>query len=161
MTLLMRISLVLMLSTTTLGVFASQADEDKATIEEIIIAIENGWESGQGRPFYEHYLDHKGARYIESGGQNTGLSDLVENHVEPEKEVLKRLTIDILDMDITIDDDMAWAITTVIVSGEVRKTGSTFDKKGYQTYLFKRTSNGWKVIHSHSSTRDKKPHKHH
>ena len=39
----MRISLVLMLSTTTLGVFASQADEDKATIEEIIIAIENGW----------------------------------------------------------------------------------------------------------------------
>ena len=41
MTLLMRISLVLMLSTTTLGVFASQADEDKATIEEIIIAIEN------------------------------------------------------------------------------------------------------------------------
>ena len=83
MTLLMRISLVLMLSTTTLGVFASQADEDKATIEEIIIAIENGWESGQGRPFYEHYLDHKGARYIESGGQNTGLSDLVENHVEP------------------------------------------------------------------------------
>ena len=66
MTLLMRISLVLMLSTTTLGVFASQADEDKATIEEIIIAIENGWESGQGRPFYEHYLDHKGARYIES-----------------------------------------------------------------------------------------------
>ncbi|MFD2819753.1 nuclear transport factor 2 family protein [Paraglaciecola chathamensis] len=157
----MRISLVLMLSTTTLGVFASQADEDKATIEEIIIAIENGWESGQGRPFYEHYLDHKGARYIESGGQNTGLSDLVENHVEPEKEVLKRLTIDILDMDITIDDDMAWAITTVNVSGEVRKTGSTFDKKGYQTYLFKRTSNGWKVIHSHSSTRDKKLHKHH
>ena len=60
-----------------------------------------------------------------------------------------------------IDDDMAWAITTVNVSGEVRKTGSTFDKKGYQTYLFKRTSNGWKVIHSHSSTRDKKPHKHH
>lgn len=161
MALFIRISLILILSATALGVSASQKDEDKAAIEEIIVVIENGWESGNGRPFYEHYLDHKGARYIESGGQNIGLSDLVENHVEPEKEVLKRLTIDILDMDITIDDDMAWAITTVNVSGEVRKTGSTFDKKGYQTYLFKRTSSGWKVIHSHSSTRDKKPHKHH
>ena len=110
---------------------------------------------------YEKYRDHKVVGYIESGGQNTGLSYLVETDVETEKEVLKRLIMDILDMDITIDDDMAWAITTVNVSGEVRKTGSTFDKKGYQTYLFKRTSNGWKVIHSHSSTRDKKLHKHH
>lgn len=161
MTLFIRATFMLLISTLTLGVSASQADADKAAIEEIISAVEKGWESGEGQPFYQHYLDHAGARYIESGGQNTGLSDLVENHVEPEKEVLKRLTIDILDMDITIDDDMAWAITTVNVSGEVRKSGATFDKKGYQTYLFKRTSNGWKVIHSHSSTRDKKPHKHH
>ena len=79
MTLLMRISLVLMLSTTTLGVFASQADEDKATIEEIIIAIENGWESGQGRPFYEHYLDHKGAL---AAGQIVGGTDARENAID-------------------------------------------------------------------------------
>jgi ketosteroid isomerase-like protein len=161
MTLFIRAALILLLSATVLGVSASQLDADKTAITEIISAIEKGWESGDGRPFHQHYLDHKGARYIESGGQNTGLSDLVENHVEPEKEVLKRLTIDILDMDISVDDDMAWAITTVNVSGEIRKTGASFDKKGYQTYLLKRTGTGWKVVHTHSSTRDKKPHDHH
>ncbi|GAC16827.1 nuclear transport factor 2 family protein [Aliiglaciecola lipolytica] len=161
MTLFFRATLIMLLTSAVQGVYAAQVDADKAAIEKIIIAIEKGWESGNGRPFYQHYLDHTGARYIESGGQNKGLKDLVENHVEPEKEVLSRLTIDILDMDISIDDDMAWAITTINVSGEVRRSSETFDKNGYQTYLFKRTNSGWKVIHSHSSTRDKRPHDHH
>ena len=58
-------------------------DSDSAALVAIIDAIEKGWEQGDGTPFREHYLDFPGARYVEGGGQNEGLTDLVEHHVEP------------------------------------------------------------------------------
>ncbi len=61
------------------------APEEKEAILDIIAAVEYGWENGDGAPFREHFLDFDGARYVESGGQNVGLDDLVTHHVEPEK----------------------------------------------------------------------------
>nr|WP_281084512.1 hypothetical protein [Alteromonas macleodii] len=61
---------------------------DKDQIKDIIKQIEYGWENGDGAPFKKHFFDFKGARYFESGGQNVGLSDLIEHHVEPEKDAL-------------------------------------------------------------------------
>ena len=57
------------------------ADEsdDAAQLEAIIEAIEQGWENADGAPFYAHFLGQDGARFIESGGQNEGLQDLVEH----------------------------------------------------------------------------------
>ena len=125
-------SCVVIFLATSPYIYASEQTNDETEILEMIQDIEKGWESGNGMPFYQHYLGQVGARYIESGGQNKGLEDLVKNHVEPEKEVLKRLTIDILDIETNVEGDFAWAVTTVNVSGEVRKTGAVFDKKGFQ-----------------------------
>jgi hypothetical protein len=62
--------------------------EDAEALEQIIEAVRNGWLEADGTPFRENFLDFDGARYIESGGQNEGLADLVENHVEPEGHAL-------------------------------------------------------------------------
>ena len=67
---------------------------DKDQIKDIIKQIEYGWENGDGAPFKKHFFDFKGARYFESGGQNVGLSDLIEHHVEPEKDALVFLSLD-------------------------------------------------------------------
>ena len=66
---------------------------DAAGLEEALEGIRVGWEEGDGRPFYTHFLDWEGARYFEGGGENVGLRDLVENHVEPEAELGLRLGI--------------------------------------------------------------------
>jgi len=68
-------------------------DADVAALETIIAAIESGWETADGTPFYAHFLGQTGARFIESGGQNEGLRDLVEHHVEPEGDVLDGLDL--------------------------------------------------------------------
>lgn len=133
-----------------------QADDYEA-ITKIIAGIEYGWENGDGKPFRENYLDFDGARYIESGGQNEGLEDLVVHHVEPEKDALEFLELDFSNIEVNVENDFAWALADTRVKGKVRKSGREFDKVGYQTFLFRKVDGKWKVIHTHSSSRDYKP----
>lgn len=132
--------------------------EDTAAILSIITAIEHGWEQGDGAPFRKHFLDFDGARYLESGGQNVGLDDLVVRHVEPEKHSLESLQLDFLDPVIHFEGPaFAWAIADTRVKGKVRKTGRIIDKKGFETFLFRKVGGAWKVVHTHSSSRDASP----
>lgn len=136
-------------------------EQDESDIKKIIAAVKYGWENGDGQPFRQHFLNFPEARYIESGGQNEGLDDLVSHHVEPEKDSLIFLNLDFSNIEIHFENDFAWAIADTRVKGEVRKNGKTFDKSGYQTFLFRKVDDNWKVVHSHSSSRDYKPKKSH
>jgi hypothetical protein len=147
---------LLVVSSVSFNAFA----DDKKAITKIIAGIEYGWENGDGKPFRENYLDFNGARYIESGGQNEGLDDLVMHHVEPEKDALEYLELDFSNIEINVENNFAWALADTRVKGKVRKSQREFDKKGYQTFLFRKVNDQWKVIHTHSSTRDYKPKKH-
>lgn len=133
-----------------------KAPENKDEILNIIAAIEYGWENGDGEPFREHFLDFDGASYFESGGQNIGLDDLVTNHVEPEKDALEYLSLDFSNITIYFEGDFAWAIADTEVKGKVRSSGVEFDKTGHQTFLFRYIDGAWKVVHTHSSSRDRR-----
>jgi len=137
----------------------SKAVDDEAAIKTIIAAIKYGWENGDGKPFRDNFLDFEGARYIESGGQNNGLEDLVTHHVEPEKDALEYLKLDFSDIEVNFENDFAWAVATTRVKGKVKNSEKTFDKTGYQTFLFRLVDSQWKVVHTHSSGRDAKPKK--
>jgi len=137
-----------------------KASDDDAYIKSIIAGIEYGWENGDGTPFRKHFLDFDGARYIESGGQNKGLTSLVEHHVEPEKDALDYLKIDFSNIEIHYETNFAWAIADTRVKGKVKNSDRKFDKSGYQTFLFRKVDSVWKLVHSHSSSRDYKPGKH-
>jgi hypothetical protein len=132
-------------------------DIEKSKILNIITGIKTGWENGDGKPFRENFLDFKGARYIESGGQNVGLDDLISHHVEPEKESLEFLKLDFSDVDVHFEGAFAWVVATTRVKGKVRNSERTFDKTGYQTFLFRKVYDQWKVVHTHSSSRDYRP----
>lgn len=148
----------------TLGLFLSafwlfplsglaNEDADVAEIEAIIAAIEAGWETADGTPFYAHFLGQEGARYIESGGQNEGLRDLVEHHVEPEGDVLDGLDLAFSNIETHFEGDFAWAIADVEVRAVVKADNRDIHNRGHETFLFRRTPDGWKVVHTHSSTR--------
>ena len=99
--------LILLILFTTLSALTNSDEKnlsngDKDQIMQIISAIEYGWENGDGEPFRKYFLDFKGAKYFESGGQNIGLADLVENHVEPEKDALYFLELNFNNIDIFI-----------------------------------------------------------
>ena len=77
-----------LLSMTLLIMPTALANEDEQQILGVIESTRVGWEQADGTPFSAHFLDWSGARYFESGGQNVGLTDLIEHHVEPEGKAL-------------------------------------------------------------------------
>ncbi len=131
---------------------ASPAD-DRKSIRAIIDAIEYGWENADGTPFREHFLDFDGARYIETGGQNVGLTDLVEHHVEPEGDFLDHLDLTFSNVEIHLEQGFAWALADVEVVATVKRDGRHIHNRGYETFLFRWVDGDWKVVHTHSSTR--------
>lgn len=141
------------LSATPVAADGSGPVHDPALIRAIVSDIERGWETADGAPFREHFLDFEGARYVESGGQNEGLEDLVTHHVEPEGDALSRLDLTFSDLEVHFEAGFAWAIADVRVEATVRSDGREIDKSGYETLLFRWVQDRWRVVHTHSSTR--------
>lgn len=135
----------------SLPVFAQE--DDSAALVAIIDAIEKGWEQGDGAPFRQHYLDFEGARYVESGGQNEGLTDLVDHHVVPEGDALSDFELSLSGIETHVEADFAWAIADVEVKATVKRDNRKIHNRGYETFLFRRVDGQWKVIHTHSSSR--------
>lgn len=127
------------------------SDDEK--LRQIVSAIESGWENADGAPFYQYFQGQDGARFVETGGQNVGLRDLVEHHVQPEGDALNGLDLAFTNIETHVEGDFAWALADVEVKASVKKDGRQIHNRGYETFLFRRTEDGWKVVHTHSSTR--------
>jgi hypothetical protein len=138
----------------------NHADKNKQAIIKIISDIKYGWEHGDGKPFRDNFLNFKGARYIEGGGQNKGLDSLINHHVEPEKGAMEYMTLDFNNIEVNFegaDKSFAWVIADTRFKAKLKKSGRELDKSGYQTFLFRKIDDAWKVVHSHSSSRDYRP----
>ncbi len=148
-----RLTTVLVGSVLLAGCTASDVDapiHDPALLEAVLEDVRVGWEQGDGTPFYVHYLDWKGARYFEGGGENVGLQDLVDNHVAPEAELGLRLGYS--NVQAHFEGTFAWAV----VDTEIQLTiadGRNIHNRGHATYLFRWVNDSWMVVHTQSASR--------
>jgi hypothetical protein len=148
-----RLVICTLLLVSVLGTQQTVADDSGQALVAIIKAVERGWETADGTSFRQHFLDFEGARYIESGGQNEGLDDLVTHHVEPEGDALDGLDLTFSNIETHIEGDFAWAVADVEVRATVKRDNREIHNRGHETFLFRRIDGDWKVVHTHSSSR--------
>ena len=127
--------------------------DDSAALIEIIDAVEKGWEQGDGTPFRKHFLDFEGARYVESGGQDTSLTHLIEHHVVPESDSFDNFEVTFSNIDTHVEGDFAWAVADFEYKATVKRDQRELHSRGYETFLFRRVDGNWMIIHTHSSAR--------
>jgi hypothetical protein len=134
------------------GCAAPESDtprHDPALLEAVLEDIRVGWEEGDGDPFYTHFLDWESARYFEGGGENVGLQDLVENHVEPEAELGLRLGFS--NVQAHFEGNFAWAVVDTDIQLTTSE-GRDIHNRGHGTYLFRWVDGTWKVVHTQSAS---------
>ncbi len=115
--------------------------------------MEKGWEQADEQPFRKHFLDFEGARYIESGGQDAGLTHLIEHHVVPESNSFDNFEVTFSNIDTHVEGDFAWAVADFEYKATVKRDQSEIHGRGYETFLFRRVDENWMIIHTHSSAR--------
>ncbi len=146
-------AVILLLGQAFLSQPVQAQQDDAAALIAIIDAVEKGWEHGDGQPFRKHFLDFDGARYIESGGQNDSLTDLIEHHVEPEGDAFDSFELTFSNIDTHVEGDFAWAVADFEFEATLKKDKRQLHSRGYETFLFRRVDGKWLVIHTHSSSR--------
>ena len=70
----------------------------------------------------------------------------------PEGDVLDGLDLVFSNIETHIEGEFAWEIADVEVKATVKSDNRHIHNRGYETFLFRRTEDCWKVIHTHSST---------
>ncbi len=129
------------------------AQDDDAALREIIEAVRVGWMEADGTAFREHFLDFEGARYFEGGGQNEGLTDLIEHHVEPEADAFESFSLEFSNIETHIENGFAWALVDSEIKATLKRDGKVIHNKGRGTYLFRNIDGEWKVVHTNSASR--------
>ena len=131
----------------------TMAQDDDAQLLEIIEAVRIGWVEADGTPFRQHFLDFEGARYFEGGGQNEGLTDLIEHHVEPEADAFEDFSLVFSNIETHIENGFAWALVDTEIKATLKRDGRVIHNKGRGTYLFRNVDGEWKVVHTNSASR--------
>lgn len=102
----------------------------------------------------------KDSEVFESGGVEGTYSHYIEHHLGPELGHFKSFAFSDYKIDVQIDASYAFTtetyIYTIVLNPDDNGRSRTIKKKGVATSILKKADGKWKIIKTHSSSRNKK-----
>lgn len=87
---------------------------------------------------------------FEGGHANYGWPDYRDHHLKPEMAELKNVKYEVSDIRIHMAGATAWATFKYTIAGDL--PGRHVDGVGLGTSILEKQSDGWKIVHWHSSS---------
>jgi ketosteroid isomerase-like protein len=105
-------------------------------------------------------LFSKDSEIFESGGVEGTYAHYTEHHLGPELGEFKSFTFSDYEIDAKMDLPYAFTtetyIYTIVLNPNEKGESRTISKKGVATSILKKTDGVWKIIKTHTSSRNKK-----
>lgn len=149
-------ALVLVLAVTTLAESGAQTSSSEAA------AIE-AWLKGYDAAFLAKDLTRLAAFYhpdvtiYEGAGVNNGWADYRDRHLGPELKAFENLEFAHSGMKVTVLPGGESAYATSRYTIKAKMGDRLLDNEGLETLLLIKTAEGWKIRHSHTSGRARRP----
>lgn len=80
----------------------------------------------------------------------------LQHHLGPELKVFKSFNFSDYKVDVTVTGDYAFSTESYLYTIVLAKDGSTIKSQGVATSVLRKTSQGWKIVMTHSSFRKAK-----
>ena len=100
---------------------------------------------------------HPDVTIYEGAGVNNGWADYRDRHLGPELKAFENLEFAHSDMKVTVlpGGESAYAISRYTIKAKMGDR--VLDNEGLETLLLVKTPDGWKIRHSHTSGRARRP----
>jgi len=102
----------------------------------------------------------KDSEVFESGGVEGTYSNYIEHHLGPELGHFKKFEFSDYEINVQVDTPYAFTtetyVYTIVLKPDDKGNMRTIKKKGVATSILKKNEGQWKIIRTHSSSRNKK-----
>ena len=144
-----RILMLLLLFTATLR--AADESSAQAAIREVMAQQQADWNSGNIDAFMQGYLRSEEIRFASGGTVTKGWAATIERyhtHYDTRAK-MGQLQFDLLSIEVFSADS-----AVVFGRWELTRAPDEIKPNGLFTLVFRHTSDGWRIVHDHTSSAD-------
>ncbi len=136
----------------------SKNKTDKQEVIEVMKSYKNALQNLTTKGTFELFTED--SEVFESGGVEGSYEHYIEHHLGPELGHFKSFTFSDYEIDVKVDAPYAFTtetyIYTIVLNPNDKGISRTIKKKGVATSILKKMAGKWKIIKTHSSSRNKK-----
>ena len=136
----------------------SKETEDKQYVIAVMKAYKDALQNLTTEGTFELFTED--SKVFESGGVEGSYAHYIEHHLGPELGHFKSFTFSDYEIDVQVDGIYAFTtetyVYTIVLKPNDKGESRTIAKKGVATSILKKIDEKWKIIKTHSSSRNKK-----
>lgn len=132
------------------GLLSCQNTINKPIVKEEILTVltsqQNAWNEGNIEGYMQGYLKSDSLRFASGGNVSYGWQNTFERYTAgyPDKNSMGKLTFSEIDISILSEN-------TALVFGKWELERASDHPWGLFTLFFKKTTEGWRIVHDHTS----------
>ncbi len=131
----------------------SAVQNDEAAVRDVLLRSASSFAKNDIAEATKVWANDESLTIFESGHANYGWADYRDHHLVPEMSEMKNTKYEFSDIKIRLAGNTAWATLKYTIAADVMDNGKTrhIDSGGLGTAILERRSDGWRIVHWHSS----------
>lgn len=132
---------------------------DEAAVRETLMRSASSFAKNDIAEATKVWANDESLTIFESGHANYGWTDYRDHHLVPEMGEMKNTKYEFSDIKIHLASNTAWATLKYAIAADVMDNGKTrhIDGGGLGTAILEKRSDGWRIVHWHSSAPRRAP----
>jgi len=153
---LLAVSVVVILTSAASG---SAVQNDEAAVRDVLLRSASSFAKNDIAEATKVWANDESLTIFESGHANYGWADYRDHHLVPEMGEMKNTKYEFSDIKIRLAGNTAWATLKYTIAADVMDNGKTrhVDGGGLGTAILEKRSDGWRIVHWHSSAPRRAP----
>ena len=144
---------------TAIAVESTASADDEAAVRDTLMRSAASFEKNDLAMASQVWANDESLSVFESGHANYGWADYRDHHLVPEMTEMKNTKYQFSDIKIHLAGSTAWATFKYSIAADVVDNGQNrhVDGVGLGTSILERRSDGWRIVHWHSSAPRRAP----
>jgi hypothetical protein len=132
---------------------------DEAAVRDVLLRSASSFAKNDLAEATKVWANDESLTIFESGHANYGWADYRDHHLVPEMAEMKNTKYEFSDIKIHLAGGTAWATLKYTIAADVMENGKTrhVDAGGLGTAILEKRSDGWRIVHWHSSAPRRAP----